>query len=259
MGATLTHLLPGGQAGLAAFAVSAPVPATPQADPFDSGMWSDHRRAFLDDPQDWGFDPALTVLTAPDAEDPAHVPVLIDATALNGTVDRIVVSIDYSPLPKVLVFHSGRALPLLGFGVKYEIGSPLRASVRMADGGWRMGASFVDAAGGGCTAPAAAHARPDWQQDLGQMRARIWPAFGRLRLSLRHPMDTGLALGISAHHLTGLTLSDAAGEITRLEIHAPVEEDPTFTFLLPKDIARGPIRVIAQDNLGYRFAGEVTA
>lgn len=258
MVATLTHLLPGGQAGLAAFVGRAPVPASARADPFDSGMWPDHRRDFLDDPADWRFDPALSVLTSPDAEDAAHVPVLIDATALDGAVDRIVVSIDYSPLPKVLVFHPGRAAPLLGFGVKYEIGSPLRASVRMADGGWRMGASFVDAAGGGCTAPAAAHARPDWQQDLGQMRGRFWPAFGRLRLSLRHPMDTGLAVGISTHHLTELTLSDATGQIARLEIFEPVEEDPSLTFLLPRDIT-GPIRVTARDNLGYRFAAEVPA
>ncbi|WP_372802050.1 quinoprotein dehydrogenase-associated SoxYZ-like carrier [Paracoccus seriniphilus] len=258
MGSTLTYLLPGGQVGLAEFRGNAPVPASARIDPFDSGMWPDHRRDFLDDPQDWRHDPALLVLTPPNAEDPGHVPVLVDATALDGPVDRIVVSIDYSPLPKVLVFHPLRALPFLGFGVKYEIGSPLRASVRMADGSWRMGASFVDAAGGGCTAPAAAHSRPDWQQDLGQMRGRIWPAFGRLRLTLRHPMDTGLADGISAHHLTELTLADDAGPIARLEIFEPVEEDPGLTFLLPKGMT-GPVRISARDNLGYQFNAEVSA
>ncbi|MDQ1901495.1 hypothetical protein RAH32_13675 [Paracoccus sp. WLY502] len=49
-------------------------------------------------------------------EDARHVPVLADATGL-GPVDRMVVTIDYSPFPLALVFHPGRALPLLGFGV----------------------------------------------------------------------------------------------------------------------------------------------
>lgn len=259
MARLLTHLLPGG--------AGAPAPVAagdPQADPFDSGMWPHHRQDHLGDPRDWAMDPAMLLLAPASAEDPAHVPVLVDATGVAGPVARIVVTIDYSPFAVGLVFHPGRALPLLGFGVKYEMAGAIRASAEVIDGGapprWSMAGAFVDAMGGGCTAPAATHARPDWQEGFGQMRGRLWPDTGRLRVTIRHPMDTGLADGIPAHHLTELTLEDAEGaEIARLQIHEPLEENPELTFLLPPELARGPVIVRARDNIGHRFRGRLEA
>lgn len=234
----------------------------PQADPFASGMWPYHRKDHLGDPQDWRQDPAMVVLAPASAEDQTHVPFVIDATEVEGPVRRITVTIDYSPFPVAMVFHVGRALPFLGFGVKYEMAGPLRASAEIDAGAggsrWSMGAAFVDALGGGCSAPAATHARPDWQEGFGEMRGRLWPDTGRLRISIRHPMDTGLADGIQAHHLTALTLSDEGGtEIARLQINEPLEENPALTFILPPDLAHGPIIVRAEDNSGFRFSGRV--
>lgn len=232
-------------------------PASVGGEPFDSGMWPAHRQEFLGADAVWRNDPAVVVLAPRAAEDSSHVPFLIDATAVPGPVTRIVISIDYSPFPRAMVFRPGRALPLLGFGVKYEVGGALRASALTGDE-WLVGAAYVNALGGGCSAPAAAHARPDWQQGFGELRARLWPDSGRLRLRLRHPQDTGLADGIPAHHLTELALLDPDGiEIAALELHEPLEENPALTFQLPPELARGPVTIRARDNLGYDFSGRV--
>lgn len=253
MQSLLTHLLPGGPAH------DVTAKPTGQQDPYDSGMWPLHREDYLDAPADWQGDAGVVVLAPDAAEDAMHVPVTVDATAL-GQVRRMVVTIDYSPIPLALTFYPGRALPLLGFGVKYESGSPLRASCELADGGWRVGAQYVSAMGGGCTAPAAAHGRPDWQEGFGELRARLWPQTGRLRVWLRHPQDTGLAPGIVAHHLTELVLSDAEGaEIAWVDLHEPIEENPALTFLLPPDLIATPVEIKARDNLGFDFAGRVEA
>ncbi|WP_295045033.1 quinoprotein dehydrogenase-associated SoxYZ-like carrier [uncultured Paracoccus sp.] len=253
MTAILSHLLPGGRDGLAAFGGGLTRPET-----LDSGMWDSHRADLLGAPDAWRSDPGLRLLAPANAEDARHVPILADATGLPA-VERIAVTIDYSPFPLALVFHPGRALPMLGFGVKYEIAGPIRVSA-LSDGAWIMAGTFIDAMGGGCSAPAATHARPDWQDGFGEMRARLWPDTGRLRVAIRHPMDTGLAQGIPAHHLSELILRDAQGtDIARLEIHEPLEENPVLTFLLPPDLARGPISVSARDTSGFRFAGEVSA
>lgn len=260
MSAFLCDRLANGAAALAEYGGGiAPVTA-PDADPFDSGMWELHRLEYLGDPPDWRADPRMRVLTPRSAEDASHVPIMVDATGLTDPVTRIVVTIDYSPLPLALIFHPGRALPLLGFGVKYEIAGPIRATA-LADGvPARMGGAFIDAMGGGCSAPAVAHTRPDWQQGFGEMRGRLFPESGRLRVNIRHPMDTGLADGIPAHHLTDLQLLDAQGApIARIELRHPVEENPTLTFALPPDLASGPVRIEARDSNGYRFSGEVRA
>lgn len=256
MGTLLNQMLDGWDKPLITGATGA---AAVGGDDFDSGMWPLHRESFLGDPQDWSNDPAMLVLAPKAAEDSGHVPFLIDATGLQGPVDEIVVTIDYSPFPHAMTFRPGRALPFLAFGVKYEIAGALRASARVGDG-WKVGAAWVSALGGGCSAPATAHARPDWQQGFGELRARLWPDTGRLRLNLRHPQDTGLADGIPAHHLTQLRLLDREGEtIASLELHEPLEENPSLTFALPPDLAAGQIKIEAQDNQGNTFRGTVEA
>ncbi|MBK4217664.1 quinoprotein dehydrogenase-associated SoxYZ-like carrier [Paracoccus caeni] len=256
MGGTLQQRLAGGDEPLIVGATGA---AAVGGDAFDSGMWPLHRAEYLGDPQNWVNDPATIVLAPKAAEDSGHVPFLIDATGLDGSVDEIVVTIDYSPFPHALTFRPGRAKPFLAFAVKYEIAGALRASARVDDG-WHVGAAWVSALGGGCSAPAVAHARPDWQQGFGELRARIWADTGRLRLNLRHPQDTGLADGIPAHHLTQLRLLDAAGEvIASLDLFEPLEENPSLTFILPPELAAAPVTISAQDNLGNSFTGTVEA
>lgn len=259
MGALLLDRLPGQGEPLIRGVAG---PAAVGGDPFDSGMWPTHREMFLGDPTDWRNDPAVVVLAPRAAEDSRHVPFLIDATALEGRrpIERIVATIDYSPFPKAIVFRPGRARPFLGFGVKYETGGALRASAEVGPGSWRVGAAYVSALGGGCSAPAAARQRPDWQQGFGELRARVWPETGRLRLRLNHPQETGLADGVPAHHLTDLVLRDADGqEICALELHEPLEENPSLTFLLPAQLAAGPVGIEARDNLGDRFRGVARA
>lgn len=251
MARLLTHLLEG-----ATEVVPTPTPPG-QSDPYSSGMWPWHREDFLGNPSDWHNDPRVMVLGPDNAEDQTHVPFLVDATALQNA-ERIVITIDYSPFPWAMTFHCGHALPFLGFGVKYEIGGPLRASVALSDGSWAMGARIVEALGGGCSAPALAHDRPDWQEGFGEMRAQLWPETGRLRLWLRHPQDTGLAPGRQAHHLTDLRIENPHGaEICRLELREPLEENPALTLLLPLEMAASEVVIRAKDNAGFDFAGRV--
>ena len=256
MSALIADLLPGGAAGLIRPAMG---DAATGGDPFDSGMWPIHRADYLGADAAWRHDPAMIVLAPHAAENSGHVPFLIDATGLVGQVDQIVVTVDYSPFAHALTFRPGRALPLLGFAVKYEVAGALRASAKVG-GEWHVGAAWVSALGGGCSAPAAVHARPDWQQDFGQMRGRIWPDSGRLVVSIRHPQDTGLADGIPAHHLTQLGLFDASGAlIADLDLFEPLEENPALTFALPPDLAHQPVTIRARDNLGDSFSGTVRA
>ncbi|MEL6648513.1 MAG: quinoprotein dehydrogenase-associated SoxYZ-like carrier [Pseudomonadota bacterium] len=251
MAQLLTHLLPGRSTDIQPAVLGA------HDDPYDSGMWPWHREEILGDPAYWQNDPRVLVLGPKNAEDQTHVPFLVDGTALDAA-EKIVITIDYSPFPWTMTFYCGRALPLVGFGVKYEVGGPLRASVALADGTWAMGAHFVSAIGGGCSAPALAHDQPDWQDGFGELRAKLWSETGRLRIWLRHPQDTGLAPGLPAHHLTDLLVEDLSGkEICRLELGEPVEENPVLTLLLPKELASDDVIIRARDNNGYIFEGRV--
>ncbi len=232
-----------------------------ERDPLESSRWRDMQRQFFRDAQ-VVFDPRVRVSAPAVAEDPLAVPVAVDASAL-PEVEEILVFADFNPILKVLSFHPGAARPNLGFRIKLQQSSPVRAAARTRDGVWRVGGTWVNTTGGGCTLPSTGSGSPEWQERLNEVSGRIWPRVDggeRVRLMVIHPMDTGLAPGIPAFYIEDLVLADGAGnELARVESFEPVSENPVFTFDLPPGAGSADaLRVGGRDNNGNPIDGRVT-
>ena len=223
---------------------------TPLADPFETGMWDFQQMRVLGNPEKIQFDDRVKVFAPHAAEDAFEVPVKIDATAIPD-VEKIVVSVDYGPIPRVLTFYPKEAEAKFSFRFKIDQATPIRASVQTKSGTWHVGGVAIDAMGGGCTAPALAYAADDWEEKLGEVRGRMWANSGRVRVIVDHPMDTGLADGIPVFIVEDIRLKGADNrEMARLELFEPVDEDPAFTFHFPKEKLTEAIRVTGRDNNG---------
>lgn len=231
-------------------------PKTPLDDPYRSGMWDYQQVNILGDPEVIRFDDRVIVRAPRAAEDAFEVPVLVDATAVPD-VERIVLSVDYGPIPKILTFYPGSAEAKLSFRFKIDQATPIRASVRDKAGRWYVGGTEIDAAGGGCTAPAQAYANADWEEHLGEVRGRMWPETGRLRLILDHPMDTGLADGIPIFIVEDLKIEGPAGTMARIEMHEPVDEDPALTMYFKPGQLSHAVQVEGRDNNGNEIEATV--
>ena len=92
-------------------------PQTPIDDPYRSGMWDYQQVNILGDPKVIRFDDRIVVRAPRSAEDAFEVPVLVDATAVPD-VEKIVLSVDYGPIPKILTFYPGKAEAKLSFRFK---------------------------------------------------------------------------------------------------------------------------------------------
>ncbi|TAH47847.1 MAG: quinoprotein dehydrogenase-associated SoxYZ-like carrier [Betaproteobacteria bacterium] len=227
--------------------------ADPQVDPLDSPRWEDMRRQFFP-AATVRFDARVAVTAPPNAEDPLNVPVSVDASAL-ADVREVIVFADFNPVVEVLSFEPVEAVATLGFRLKLQQSSPIRAAARTADGVWHVGGVWVRTRGGGCTLPSVGSASPLWLQHLNEVSARLWPGVGpgdRLRLRVIHPMDTGLAAGIPAFHIEDLAVRDAGGRpLMRIRAHEPVAENPVFTVdLHPGAANTGPLHISGRDNNG---------
>lgn len=231
-------------------AQAAPVPA----DPLDSPGWGTiHARYFKD--QTVVFDERVKVVAPTSAEDPLDVPVQISADGLEGIVEMLVVA-DLNPIQKILSFEPLQAEPSIAFRFKVEQSTPIRAAARTRDGVWHLGGVWLNAAGGGCTAPSYASADPIWQTRLNEVSGRVWPVdrhgSQRLRLRVVHPMDTGLANGIPAFYIDRIVVSDAKGTpLARIQTYEPISENPVLSL----DVrARGPLQVSGGDIQGNTFS-----
>ena len=231
-------------------------PQTPIDDPYRSGMWDYQQVNILGDPKVIRFDDRVVVRAPRSAEDAFEVPVLVDATAVPD-VEKIVLSVDYGPIPKILTFYPGDAEAKLSFRFKIDQATPVRASVMDKAGHWYVGGTEIDAAGGGCTAPAQAYADADWEAVLGEVRGRMWPESGRLRLIVDHPMDTGLADGIPMFIVEDLKIEGPEGTMARVEMHEPVDEDPALTMYFKPGQLSHAVQVEARDNNGNEIEATV--
>ena len=248
---------------IAAIALAALMPPAEAAalrdngDPLASARWSDMQKTFLAGSPVL-FDPRVKVVAPSTAENPMQVPVTVDATALPGVVE-VVVFADFNPIVQVLRFFPESAPAFLGFRVKLQQSTPVRAAVRTTDGVWHVGGTWVNTVGGGCTAPSAAGGSKEWQQRLNEVSGRQWsegPNAGRLRMRIVHPMDTGLVAGTPAFFLEEINFADAAGKrLMRVQTYEPVSENPVFT--LQRTSADGPVEATGRDNNGNAFKARI--
>lgn len=257
VGALLAPATPGLTLLAPAMPVGAASAGGGSEDPYASLPWDGMRREHLGDGP-LRFDVGVQVQAPPFAEDPRNVPLRFSVPGAQD-VDRVVVLVDRNPIRRVLGFEPLAVLPSLGFSFRLEQASPVRVAVRGRDGAWRVGSTWVESAGGGCTVSGATRADGSWPRTLGQVGARLFPvspdpaAAARLRLRVMHPMDTGLVDGIPAFHLQRLELREAGGRVLmRLSIGEPVSENPVFTIDLAER-PRGPLRLLGQDNNGNRI------
>lgn len=251
--------------GLAA--ASAPIAASAEpaaalpADPLGSPMWDYHAGKLLTGGK-VVFDERVRVTLPVIAEDQHVVPVAVDARALEGVgggVRRIVVFADLNPIPVAIDYRPLAAAAFVATRIKLDQRTPVRAAVQLADGSWHVAGGWIDAAGGGCSAPPVSRVRGDWADHLGEMRGAGWTAQGatRLRFGFRHPMDTGLVENIPAYNIETVDVRDAGGTaLAALTVYGSVAEDPAFTLEVRR---QGPMSVAARDSGGREFAGTIAA
>lgn len=229
-------------------------------DPLNSIMWQSMADRFMPG-GDVVFDDRVKVMAPLAAENQFHVPVTVDASQLDD-VQKIIVVADLNPIPLVMEMRPRQALSYVGFRLKLQQTSPIHVGVLTGDGVWRVGYAVVDAAGGGCSAPAAAHGTSNWMKTLGQTRAlaiRADANSARMTLRMRHPMDTGLAEGIPAFYMNELLVTNSEGEpVAEFELFEPVSENPTLTLRPQVGVDAETLHVSTRDTEGNEFEFPLT-
>lgn len=229
-------------------------------DPLKSPMWAAHAQTiFGEDPV--RFDPRVKVLFPAIAENQRSFPVAIDARGIER-VRRIVIFADLNPIPIAVDYRPLAAAPYIATRIKLDQRTPVRGAVQLADGQWLVSGGWIDAAGGGCSAPPLSRVRGDWALHLGEIRgaALTTPESGitRLRVVIRHPMDTGFVENIPTYNLEQLTVKSAKGDtLAEMEISASVSEDPAIT-LMPRANAGDALTIDAQDSNGRDYLAQMT-
>ena len=203
------------------------------------------------------FDDRVIVTAPAFAEDAMNVPVSVEVEEIKD-IENIIVFADLNPIQKILEFKPIDVKPYVSFRIKVEQATPLRAAVKTSAGIWHVGGRWLDAAGGGCTAPSHGMSTGEWHQSLMQVASRYWrdddSPMNRLRLRIMHPMDTGLAPGIPEFYIEKFSLLNTEGKtLAYLQTYQPLSENPVFTFDLKKSSSSDSLQLLGRDNNGNRL------
>lgn len=260
----MRRLLPFALCLATAGAVSAGVAlaAEPVKDPLESPVWASVQSKYFGDAP-VVFDDRVKVSVPSIVENQAQVPVTADARGLPG-VKKLVVVADLNPIQHVLTLSPEKAAAYVSFRMKVEQGTPVRAAAQTEDGVWHIGGMYLTAAGGGCSAPALARGDADWTNTVGETHGKVFrqaDGSARVRLRVRHPMDTGLARNNDpAYFIEELQMrSTTGGPLATLEMFEPVSEDPTITLMLRLPLADTHVDVEGRDNNGGVYRSSMPA
>lgn len=204
------------------------------------------------------FDDKVKVSIPDFAEDPMNVPVSVRVKDLDN-IEKIVVFADLNPIQKVLSFQPFHIKPYLSFRIKVEQSTPVRAAVKTEDGVWHVGGRWLEATGGGCTAPSQGRIAGNWHATLMNVSSRSWfyDDLVRIRFRIMHPMDTGLADRIPEFYLEYFDVVDGAGSVlVNIVTYQPISENPVFTMDLYKGVTM-PINLLGTDNNGNHLDSSI--
>lgn len=232
--------------------------AAAPADPLGSPNWDGLARTlFGADPV--RFDDRVRVVFPQIAEDQHEFPVEVDARAVPG-VKRVLIFADLNPIPLAIDFTPGRATPFIATRIKLDQRTPVRGAAQLADGSWLVSGGWIDATGGGCSAPPVSRVKGDWAQHLGEVRgiAVAGDQGARVHLAFRHPMDTGFVANIATYNLETVTLRGPGGaDYGTVSLEASVGEDPALTVIAPAR-AGDRLDVKGRDTNGIDYAATLT-
>ncbi len=238
--------------------LATPAAAALPKDPLGSPMWE-----FVGD-QLFGagavvrFDPRVKVSFPTIAENQRVFPVQVDARGIPDVV-RMVIMVDLNPIQLPLDYRLDDADAFVATRIKLDQRTPVRGAVQLRDGSWLVSGGWIDAAGGGCSAPPVSRVKGDWSQHLGEVRGGLWQQAGaaRLRLAFRHPMDTGLVDKIAAYYLEDLAVTASSGRrLGTFKFQAAMAEDPVVT-LQPHLREGESVRFAGRDTNGIDYRGAV--
>lgn len=235
-------------------------PAALPADPLASPMWEFVAGQVFGDDAVVRFDRRVRVRFPDIAENQRVFPVEIDAREVPG-VRRMVLIADLNPIQLALDYRLEHAAAYVATRIKLDQRTPVRGAVQLEDGSWLVSGGWIDAAGGGCSAPPVSRVKGDWAQHLGEVRGGLWPHPGgaRLQLSFRHPMDTGFVDNIASYYIDDLALTGTSGQsFGRVKLQASVAEDPVLT-IEPLLAPGESVRFDGRDTNGIVYRGTVGA
>lgn len=202
-----------------------------KSDPLNSPMWEDVRKMFLKN-EAFVFENKNIIIKVPSfADNPLQVPVYVDASYYKNAT-RLILFADLNAIIPILDMKLFDFKAIISLNMKIAQGTPLRAAVKDKDGLWHIGSAQIKSFGGGCSVASVASTLADKEKQFGQYKINIFELEhkNRIKLSIYHPMDTGLFIGNPEFFINEIKITKDNKTLALIKTYASISENPRFIF-----------------------------
>ncbi|MDN6320999.1 MAG: quinoprotein dehydrogenase-associated SoxYZ-like carrier [Marinobacter sp.] len=233
-------------------------------DPLGSPLWEYNIERYLGEGVEVVVDNRVGLSVPGFAEDSTQVPLAVNLSEFPHEVAKVVTWVDMNPVP--LLFNadsSDGGLSLISLNFRVQQASSVRAAVLDEQGVWHIDSGFVEAAGGGCTAPREVISSSDWENEFGTLKTGLYSSDGntRIKASLLHPMDSGMVGNVPAFYVGKVEVRQKGSKalLLSMTLAESAAENPMFVFEFEgeKGGASEDLSIWMKDNNGYRFEGAI--
>lgn len=234
------------------------------ADPLGSPLWEYNIERYLGQGANVVVDDRVGLSVPGFAEDSTQVPLAVNLSAFPHTATKVVTWVDMNPVP--LLFDADSrdgGLKLVSLNFRVQQASSVRAAVLDEKGVWHIDSGFVDAAGGGCTAPREVVSSSEWENEFGTLRTGLFSGDGKTRIkaSLLHPMDSGMVGNVPAFFVGNVEVREEGSDavLLTMTLAESASENPMFVFEFEdgQEHENESLAIWMEDNNGYRFEGSI--
>jgi len=221
-------------------------------DPLNSSVWEETIKQMIGNDKYIFDDKNIKVNVPAFADNPLQVPIFIDATKIKNA-KRMLVFADINAIVKVADFDLQDMKAILSLNIKVAQGTPLRAIVLDSKGLWHVGSAHINSFGGGCAVPSNASKMENFEDLLGKTTSKVWKKENtyRIKWSIYHPMETGLAIGTPSFHVSNINIKYDSKIIGKIKLYGSVSENPRIT--LETNVGSGEYKLFISDTDGNEF------
>ena len=222
-------------------------------DPLNSPMWNDVKKKFFAD-EKFVFDDKNIKIKVPSfADNPLQVPIYVDASYFKNAT-RLLIFADLNAIIPLIDMQLIDFQPIISVNMKIAQGTPLRAAVQDENGLWHVASKEIKSFGGGCSVASEASGLDNWESMLGKSKTKVFKLENkdRIKLSIFHPMDTGLFVGNPEFFIEKIKISQNDKHLASIKTYSSVSENPRF--LLESKSHKEQYLINLSDTDGNQFS-----
>jgi sulfur-oxidizing protein SoxY len=221
------------------------------------------KNSFIGEDQKFSDAPLIKIIIQEEVEESHEVSMVVKVPNELKDTKKIFILVDNNPIQLVTKIYPEKPIKTVGFNIRMEQDSYVRAAILNSEGVWNISSKKVIVKSpGGCSLPACDPTKQVCEEsELGKIVMNKYKRSSgdwRLKFKINHPMDTGLVTNpesgklVPEYYINWVYFTDSNGALAKAQTFGALSANPTLildfydSFLKPN--------VKATDTKGNEFS-----